>query len=118
MAEREAEKPPEKAAKAEEGKRGYIQYIGLATAKGIKHEDWEAAGVTGQREVWWTRANGYRVWRSELSDEAYNIAIRPDPQMILIGGDPEEGSFASHPMADNPPAAQSQEMPDRALYGK
>lgn len=118
MADKETDKPPEKAARTGTDKRGYIQYVGLATVRGFRRTEWEAAGVTNQGDVWWTRANGYRVQRAELSDEAYNVGIRPDRQLILIGGDPAEGSFETHPDADNPPAAQSPEMPDPLLYGR
>lgn len=112
------EEAPEETARTGADKRGYIQYIGLATRKGILRHEWEGAGVTDQGDVWWSRANGYRVQRAALSDDAFNIGIRPDPFMVLIGGDPEEGSRESHPLADNPPAEQMTVMPDPDLYGK
>jgi hypothetical protein len=118
MAEKETDRPPEKTVRTGKDKRGYIQYIGLATHKGITKEDWEAAGVTDQDTVWWTRANNYRVQRADLSDAAFNIGVRPDRFLVLIGGDPEEGSMESHPLADQPPAEQMPVMPDPNLYGR
>jgi hypothetical protein len=119
-AKREADpEVQESSVRAGADKRGYVQYIGLATVKTIRREDWEGAGINGQKEIQFSRANGYRIQRADLSDEAYNIAIRPDQMMILIGGDPAEGSFATHPAMDAPPPAEQQTpMPDPDLYRK
>lgn len=89
--------------------RGLIRYIGGAHNRGLLIEDFRTAGVFDQdADVWWTRRNNWTVPREELTDSAYNIAIRPDPEFVLIGGDPAEGARVS---SSEPRASEMTPMP-------
>src|SRR5688500_13410345 len=114
MAEKEGSGAAKKA--ESESKRGYVQYIGLATYRGITKADWERLGIMGQKDVWFTPDNHYRIDRAYFSGEAYKRAVRRDPLLALIGGDAAEGSLEENPY-DKPPAEMQTPMPDPELYG-
>ena len=85
--------------------RGFIRYVGTATRRGLTVENFRSVGVNNQdEEVWWDRSNNWTVSREALSDEAFEMAVRIDPEFILIGGDEEESR--------KPMAAEMTPMPD------
>lgn len=69
---------------------GYIKYVGASHVRGLTEEDFETVGVRGQKAVWWRRENQWTVPRADLSDDAYNRAIKNDPELILVGGNGDE----------------------------
>lgn len=76
--------------------RGVIRYIGGSHKRGLLVDDFRSIGVQDQdKDVWWYRANQWAVPREDLTDDAYNRAVRGDPEFVLIGGDPEEGGRES-----------------------
>lgn len=90
-------------------KKGMIRYVGGSHRRGLTVEDFRAVFVEDQdKDVWWTAENNWAVPRSDLTDEAYEAAIRRDPEFILVGGDPAEGSRSE---ARDPAASQMTPMP-------
>src|SRR3954469_13300400 len=75
--------------------RGTVRYVGGSTVRGLTVEDFENVGVTNQKaDLWWNRANQWSVPRRDISDDAYERAIKSDPEFILVGGKDDE-SIAS-----------------------
>ena len=86
--------------------RGYIRYIGNSHIRGITVEEFRNVGVTDQdSDVWWNRKNHWTVPRANLTDDAYNYAVKHDPELILVGGDKEEGAVSEDAMGDRAPLA-------------
>lgn len=72
--------------------RGVVKYIGTSGRRGITTEDLHSVGVSDQKiDLWWTRLNRWTLPREDISDAAYNYAIRNDPEFVLIGGAEDEG---------------------------
>ena len=81
--------------------RGYIRYIGASGRRGLTVADFRSVGVNDQKEdVWWTRENQWTVKREDLTDDAYNMAVLRDPELILVGGDEKEGSITEEQAED------------------
>lgn len=91
--------------------RGYVQYVGASGRRGITLADMESVGVTGQKsDLWWTRENGWKVPRADISDEVYERALKPDPEMILVNGEGDEAVKEEH-LNRAPLAAEMTPMP-------
>lgn len=98
-------------AEQEKSDRGYIQYVGSSHRRGLTREDFESVGVSDQEDVYWDRGNDWRVPRGDLSDDAYNRAVRQDPELILVGGDKDEGAVNEDELSRKPLAADMTPMP-------
>lgn len=61
-----------------------VIYVGTATIRQVTQEEWDAAGVTGQKSVRWFPGNGYSVPLSDLTEGAQNI-LRADGYFIFPG---------------------------------
>jgi hypothetical protein len=69
----------------------YVQYVGMSDNRGITVEDFEQHGVK-HKSLWWTKRNNWKVSMDDISDEAYQIAIEMDPQLVLVEPDKETPS--------------------------
>lgn len=82
-------------AKDDKPDRGMVRYVGASTRRGLTVEDFESVGVTNQKaDLWWDRSNRWAVPRADISDDAYERAIKPDPEFILVGGKDQESLSA------------------------
>lgn len=98
-------------AKEESLDRGYVQYVGASGRRGLTLEDMESVGITGQENaLWWTRENGWKVPRADIPDAVYEVAIKSDPEMILVDGDSDETVKAEN-VNRKPLAAEMTPMP-------
>lgn len=91
--------------------RGYVQYVGASGRRGLTLEDMESVGVTGQdKALWWTRENGWKVPRADIPDALYEVAIKHDPELILVDGEGDESVKAEN-LTREGLAAQMTPMP-------
>jgi hypothetical protein len=74
-------------ANEEKADRGYVQYLGASTVRGLTREDLESVGVTGKdiEDIWWNRANKWRVNRNEIPDAVWEVAMKHDPEFMWVG---------------------------------
>lgn len=62
-----------------------IKYIGTASTRIIRENEWDVAGVTKQKTVIWSAENGWTVPAADLSQAARD-AIKGDPFFVVQGG--------------------------------
>lgn len=65
----------------------YAKYVGTADNRVMLERDWKAAGIENQPTVVWSKANGYSVPRSALSDDAWGV-LATDPGIVFTGERP------------------------------
>lgn len=63
--------------------RGFVRYIGASDTRIISREDFEGVGINHETLVW-DKNNQWTVRRSDVSDEAYERAIQPDMELVLV----------------------------------
>lgn len=65
----------------------FVKYIGPSQVRMILPEEWAAAGVTDMGTVGWSAVNNWSVPVDSFTDKAMEVAIRPDPAFVVIGGE-------------------------------
>lgn len=82
-----AEKKKQESQESREN-RGYVRYIGTSDVRQITDEDFADIGIK-QKSLVWSKANNWLVPRAEISDAAYETAIMPDLELVLMDSEGE-----------------------------
>lgn len=72
-----------RAGDVDESPNNVVRYVGVVTERHLTKADWEAAGVTDQGTVVWTRDTGHVLPIESFSDAALNV-LRGQSEFAVV----------------------------------